>query len=68
VERTDEIFSLRAKQVMSENPKTIDGEELAAKALNLMESFSITSLVITNGKREPVGIVHLHDILKAGVV
>ena len=68
VERTDEIFSLKAKQVMSENPKTIDGEELAAKALNLMESYSITSLIITNGKREPVGIVHLHDILKAGVV
>jgi len=68
VERTDEIFSLKAKQVMSENPKTIDGEELAAKALNLMESYAITSLIITNGKREPVGIVHLHDILKAGVV
>jgi arabinose-5-phosphate isomerase len=68
VERTDEIFSLKAKQVMSKNPKTIDGEELAAKALNLMESYSITSLIITNGKREPVGIVHLHDILKAGVV
>jgi arabinose-5-phosphate isomerase len=68
VERTDEIFSLKARQVMSENPKTIDGEELAAKALNLMESYSITSLIITNGEREPVGIVHLHDILKAGVV
>jgi arabinose-5-phosphate isomerase len=68
VERTDEIFSLKAKQVMSKSPKTIDGEELAAKALNLMESYSITSLIITNGKREPVGIVHLHDILKAGVV
>lgn len=68
VERTDEIFSLKAKQVMSENPKTIDGEELAAKALNLMESYSITSLIITNDEREPVGIVHLHDILKAGVV
>jgi arabinose-5-phosphate isomerase len=68
VEKTDEIFSLKAKQVMSQNPKTIDGEELAAKALNMMESFAITSLIITNGKREPVGIVHLHDILKAGVV
>ena len=53
---------------MSKSPKTIDGEELAAKALNLMESYSITSLIITDGKREPVGIVHLHDILKAGVV
>ena len=68
VEGTDEIFSLKAKQVMSENPKTIGGEELAAKALNLMESYSITSLIIANGKRKPVGIVHLHDILKAGVV
>jgi len=68
VERTDEIFSLKAGQVMSGNPKTIDGDELAAKALNLMESYSITSLIITNDKREPVGIVHLHDILKAGVV
>jgi arabinose-5-phosphate isomerase len=68
VERTDEIFSLKAGQVMSGNPKTIDGEELAAKALNLMESYSITSLIITNDKKEPVGIVHLHDILKAGVV
>jgi len=68
VERTDEIFSLKARQVMTENPKTIDSDELAAKALNLMESYSITSLIIANGKREPIGIVHLHDILKAGVV
>ncbi len=68
VERTDDIFSLRAEQVMTKNPKTIDGEELAAKALNMMESYAITSLIITNGQREPTGIVHLHDILKAGVV
>ncbi len=68
VERTDDIFSLKAYQVMTKVPKTIDGDELAAKALNLMESYSITSLIIANGKGEPVGIVHLHDILKAGVV
>jgi len=68
VEKTDEIFSLKAKQAMTKNPKTIHGEELAAKALNMMESYSITSLIITNGKKEPIGIVHLHDILKAGVV
>ncbi len=68
VEKTDDIFSLKAKQVMSKNPKTIKADELAVKALNLMESYSITSLVITNGKKEPVGIIHLHDILKAGVV
>jgi arabinose-5-phosphate isomerase len=68
VERTDEIFSLKADQVMTKNPKTIDGDELAAKALNLMERYSITSLIITNDKKQPIGIVHLHDILKAGVV
>jgi arabinose-5-phosphate isomerase len=68
VERTDEIFSLKAGQVMTKNPKTIDGDELAAKALNLMESYAITSLIITNGERQPTGIVHLHDIIKAGVV
>jgi arabinose-5-phosphate isomerase len=68
VERTDDIFSLKAQQVMTKNPKTIDGDELAAKALNLMEAYSITSLIITNGKKEPIGIVHFHDILKAGVV
>jgi arabinose-5-phosphate isomerase len=68
VERTDEIFSLKAGQVMTKNPKKIDGDELAAKALNLMESFAITSLIITDDNNKPVGIVHLHDILKAGVV
>jgi arabinose-5-phosphate isomerase len=68
VEREDEIFSLKASQVMTKNPKTIDGDELAAKALNLMEFYSITSLIIVNDKKQPVGIVHLHDILKAGVV
>jgi len=68
VEKTDEIFDLKAKQAMTKNPKTIDSDELAAKALNMMESYSITSLIITNGKKEPIGIVHLHDILKAGVV
>jgi arabinose-5-phosphate isomerase len=68
VERTDDIFSLKAGKVMTKNPKTIDPDDLAAKALNLMESYSITSLVVTDEKKQPVGMVHLHDILKAGVV
>jgi len=68
VERTDDIFSLKAGGVMTKSPKTIDADDLAAKALNLMESYSITSLVVTDERKQPVGIVHLHDILKAGVV
>jgi len=68
VERTDDIFKLKAQEVMTKNPKTIDGEELAAKALNVMEFYNITCLIITNGQRKPEGIVHLHDLLKSGVV
>ncbi|KPL15912.1 MAG: D-arabinose 5-phosphate isomerase [Bacteroides sp. SM23_62] len=68
VERTDDIFSLKAKEVMTSEPKTIDGEELAAKALNIMEYYNITCLIILDPQRKPVGIVHLHDLLKAGVV
>ncbi|MGB2696814.1 MAG: KpsF/GutQ family sugar-phosphate isomerase [Candidatus Zixiibacteriota bacterium] len=68
VEKTDEIFKLKAREVMTKNPKTIQGEELAAKALNEMESYNITCLIITNGKKQPTGIIHLHDLLKSGVV
>jgi arabinose-5-phosphate isomerase len=68
VEKTEEIFKLKAREVMTRDPKTIDSEELAAKALNRMEFYNITSLIVPNGKKEPVGIIHLHDLLKAGVV
>ena len=68
VERTEEIFKLKAREIMSRNPKTIEEEALAAKALNRMEFFNITCLIVPNGNKEPVGILHLHDLLKAGVV
>jgi arabinose-5-phosphate isomerase len=68
VEKTEEIFKLKAKDVMTKNPKTISGDELAAKALNQMENYKITCLMVVDQKRKPVGIVHMHDLLKAGVV
>lgn len=57
-------------QVMSRHPKRILRRNLAAKALQLMEEFSITSLFVFEQEDDqiPVGIVHLHDLLKAGVV
>lgn len=54
-------------QVMSKNPKTISRELLAAEALNLMETHKITSLVIADDQHRPIGIIHIHDILRAGV-
>lgn len=47
--------------------KTIGPEELAAKALGIMESRTITSLVIVDRERRPVGIIHMHDILRAKI-
>ena len=68
VEKTSDIFSLKAKDVSQNNPKIISNEALAARALNLMEFFNITCLLVIDKERKPVGIVHLHDLLKAGVV
>ncbi|MBI5641266.1 MAG: KpsF/GutQ family sugar-phosphate isomerase [Nitrospirae bacterium] len=61
------IFDMTAKEVMSRNPKTISGEELAAKALSLLERHSITVLVVPDEKGRAAGIIHLHDILKQGI-
>ena len=68
LEKGKDVFEIKASEIMSKNPKTIDKDELAAKALQIMEQYSITSLLIVDGKNSPTGIVHLHDLLKAGVV
>lgn len=62
-----QIENLKAKDVMTQNPKTISPQELAAKALHLMEKYSITTLAITDENNAPVGVLHIHDLLKAGV-
>lgn len=62
-----QIQNLKVKEVMTVNPKTVAPDDLAAKALNLMEKYSITALAITDANKKPVGILHIHDLLKAGV-
>ena len=54
-------------QVMTENGQTIHAEMLAVEALNIMEDNNITSLVVTDKDKKPLGVIHLHHILKAGV-
>ena len=54
-------------EVMTANPKTIDSELLAAQALKIMEDSKITALVVTDDQQRPVGVLHLHDLLQAGV-
>ncbi|MCL5278077.1 MAG: KpsF/GutQ family sugar-phosphate isomerase [Deltaproteobacteria bacterium] len=70
LEKYTNVLEKRASDIMTLNPKRIERHALAVKALNIMETFSITSLFVTeNGDRDrPIGVVHLHDILKAGIV
>ena len=53
---------------MTINPKIISATDLAVKALGVMEKNAITVLVVVDKKNKPEGVIHLHDILKSGVV
>jgi arabinose-5-phosphate isomerase len=65
-DRGPEGLELPVSDVMTRRPKTIDREKLAAEALALMEHHEISVLAVVEGEI-PVGIIHLHDLLKAGV-
>jgi arabinose-5-phosphate isomerase len=62
------VRTLRAGEAATRQPKTIGADDLAFKALEVMESFEITSLVIVDGEQRPVGLIHMHDILRAKIV
>ena len=70
LEKFNDLLNREASEVMTRNPKWIEREALAARAVHRMEEYSITSLFVfnTSGDRVPVGIIHLHDLLKSGVV
>jgi arabinose-5-phosphate isomerase len=65
--KTETIAGLTAKEIMTVNPKTIQSTDLVSDALNILEDFSITQLVVVDGN-EYKGVLHLHDILKEGIV
>lgn len=63
----DDIKSTPVARVMTRNSKTIAADVLAAEALNVIEKNRITALVVTDAQQKPVGIIHMHHILKAGI-
>lgn len=67
-DRNADIHKTEINLIMSKNPKTISSDILAAEALNIMETYKITSLIISDEHQRPLGIIHIHDILRAGVV
>jgi arabinose-5-phosphate isomerase len=69
LEKKGDIFGLKAAELMTRGPKVIAAETLAAEALAVMEQFPITALFIVDQQsKKPIGVIHLHDIIKAGVV
>lgn len=64
---TSNFLTLSARDIMTENPVTIGPDTLAAQALGLMQSRSITAVFVVDEKLRPLGLVHVHDCLRAGI-
>ena len=67
LETGDNVFDKKARELMCEDPKVIEEDSLAEAALKLMEDHSITAVFIV-GDGEVTGVVHLHDLIRAGVI
>jgi len=68
IQRGTDLLKTTAQELATTNPKSIGPDELAAKAVEMMERFSITTLVVTENERNIRGVIHLHDLLKNGIV
>jgi arabinose-5-phosphate isomerase len=67
-EKGDDLLKHCAEECMTADPKHSKAEELAVSALALMEQYSITMLPVVNAEGEASGILHMHDLIRAGVV
>lgn len=65
--KNETITGITAGDIMTRNPKTISPEDMVVEALNIMEDFSITQLLVAD-QGSYLGVIHLHDILKEGIV
>lgn len=68
IDKRIDLNAAKVAEVMSHSPQTIKQNVLAAEALNLMQNKKITALVVANSKASPVGVLHMHDLLRAGLV
>jgi arabinose-5-phosphate isomerase len=67
LQRAIDLKTITAADMMSKNPKTIEADVLAVEALQIMRELSITQLIVLDGGKY-VGMIHLHDLLKEGLV
>ena len=67
LQRNLDFSQMRADEIMTRNPKVVKSNVLAVAAIELMENFNITQLIVIDDSRKPVGMLHLHDLVKAGL-
>lgn len=67
LEKNESLADVTAEKIMTANPKTLDPDSLAVNALNLLRQNDITQLVVTDGKKY-IGVLHLHDLVKEGII
>jgi arabinose-5-phosphate isomerase len=67
LQKTTDVTHITAEMAMTKQPKTINKELLAAVALQEMEAHNITQLIVVDREQHPVGMLHLHELVKAGL-
>jgi arabinose-5-phosphate isomerase len=67
VEQTEHFFDIPVSDVMNKNPKIIQSNTLAYTAYRKMEEYRIISMPVVDENRALCGVIHLHDIMRAGI-
>ncbi len=68
LEKTHDLRNITASDVLSANPKSVQADMLAAEALELLKKFDISQLLVTETSGKYMGILHLHDLIKEGII
>ena len=68
MEREEDVFSVPVERAMTRSPRTIGPDDLAAAAVGTMERFGIMALPVLDEERRVIGMVHLHDLMRAGAI
>ena len=67
LEKNSDLSTLKAADIMSKNPRTIESDILAVNALGIMREYNITQLLVVD-KHKYKGVIHIHDILREGIL
>ncbi|MBC7850870.1 MAG: CBS domain-containing protein, partial [Chitinophagaceae bacterium] len=67
LEKNDSLQGVKATDIMTTHPRTVSADALAVEALDLLRTYDITQLAVVDG-RKYLGIIHLHDLVREGLI